>query len=41
MVQCWTATSLPGYRVALEAAYGDTLRLRTYAVVGLGFEQLV
>ena len=34
-------SQLQRYRAALEAAYGDTLRLRTYAVVGLGFERLV
>ena len=32
---------LQRYRTALEASYGETLRLRTYAVVGLGFERLV
>lgn len=34
-------SQLQRYREALEAAYGETLRLRTYAVVGLGFERLV
>lgn len=34
-------SQLQRYRTALEAAYGETLRLRTYAVVGLGFERLV
>ncbi len=29
------------YRSALEERYGETLRLRAYAVVGLGFERLV
>jgi len=32
---------LARYRAALAAQYGDGLRLRTYAVVGLGFERLV
>jgi len=32
---------LQRYRTALEASYGATLRLRTYAVVGLGFERLI
>jgi hypothetical protein len=34
-------SQLQRYRTALEASYGQTLRLRTYAVVGLGFERLV
>lgn len=34
-------SQLQRYRTALEAGYGKTLRLRTYAVVGLGFERLV
>ena len=34
-------SQLQRYRVALQATYGETLRLRTYAVVGLGFERLV
>lgn len=29
------------YRAALEKRYGETLRLRAHAVVGLGFERLV
>jgi ribosomal 50S subunit-associated protein YjgA (DUF615 family) len=29
------------YREALEKRYGETLRLRAYAVVALGFERLV
>lgn len=29
------------YRAALEKRYGETLRLRAYAIVGLGFERLV
>ena len=29
------------YREALERKYGEILRLRTYAVVSLGFERLV
>jgi hypothetical protein len=32
---------LAGYRSALQAQYGDLLRLRVYAVVALGFERLV
>jgi hypothetical protein len=32
---------LHDYRAVLEAKYGDRLRLRSYAVVGLGFERLV
>ena len=32
---------LEGYHQALQAKYGDRLRLRTYAVVALGFERLV
>jgi hypothetical protein len=34
-------SQLQRYRPALQAAYGECLRLRTYAVVGLGFERLV
>mgnify|MGYP003377988531 CR=1 FL=1 len=34
-------SQLQRYRTALHASYGETLRLRTYAVVGLGFERLV
>lgn len=34
-------SQLQRYRTALQASYGATLRLRTYAVVGLGFERLV
>lgn len=34
-------TKLHAYRRALEAKYGGTLRLRTYAVVALGFDRLV
>ena len=34
-------SQLQRYRTALQATYGETLRLRTYAVVGLGFERLV
>ncbi len=30
-----------GYRRTLEAVYGDKLRLRTYAVVAVGFERLL
>ncbi|PKM00346.1 MAG: AAA family ATPase, partial [Gammaproteobacteria bacterium HGW-Gammaproteobacteria-7] len=33
--------TLPGYRARLLARYGARLRLRTYAVVSLGFERLV
>ncbi len=33
--------ALPGYRARLLARYGERLRLRTYAVVSLGFERLV
>ncbi|HEX9734424.1 MAG TPA: hypothetical protein VGG06_20830 [Thermoanaerobaculia bacterium] len=29
------------YRAALERSRGDTLKLRSYAVVALGFERLV
>jgi len=32
---------LEGYHQALQARYGERLRLRTYAVVALGFERLV
>jgi hypothetical protein len=32
---------LEGYRAALQGAYGDRLRLRTFSVVSLGFERLV
>ena len=35
------AGRLAGYRAALQARYGDRLRLRSYAVVSLGFERLV
>ncbi len=35
------AVQLARYREALTAQYGDGLRLRTYAVIGLGFERLV
>ena len=31
---------LPGYRQALARRYGQALRLRTYAVVALGFDRL-
>ncbi|MDQ1301287.1 MAG: hypothetical protein QG637_1208 [Chloroflexota bacterium] len=31
----------PGYRARLVARYGERLRLRTYAVVSLGFDRLV
>ena len=34
-------SQLQRYREALQAAYGNILRLHTYAVVGLGFERLV
>ena len=34
-------SQLQRYRTALEASYGVRLRLRTFAVVGLGFERLV
>lgn len=34
-------TQLQDDRRALVAAYGDTLRLRTYAIVAVGFERLV
>jgi hypothetical protein len=34
-------SQLQRYRTALQARYGATLRLRTYAVVGLGFERVV
>jgi hypothetical protein len=34
-------SGLAGYRSALQAHYGDLLRLRVYAVVALGFERLV
>ena len=34
-------SQLQSYRTALDATYSETLRLRTYAVVGLGFERLV
>jgi hypothetical protein len=33
--------TLPGYRAKLLAHYGARLRLRTYAVVSLGFDRLV
>jgi hypothetical protein len=33
--------TLPGYRASLLARYGARLRLRTYAVVSLGFDRLV
>jgi len=33
--------SLNDYRHALETAYGDVLRLRTYSVVAVGFDRLV
>jgi hypothetical protein len=32
---------LTGYRQTLDAAYGERLRLHTYAVVALGFDRLV
>ncbi len=32
---------LSAYRAALERSRGDTLKLRGYAVVALGFERLV
>ena len=35
------AAQLARYREALTAQYGAGLRLRTYAVIGLGFERLV
>ena len=34
-------TKLDGYRQALEAKYGDQLRLHNYSVVALGFDRLV
>ncbi len=34
-------SQLQRYRTVLQATYGSILRLRTYAVVGLGFERLV
>jgi hypothetical protein len=34
-------TKLQGYRAVLEARYGEMLRLRAYAVVGLGFDRVV
>jgi len=34
-------TQLEGYRKTLLATYGDTLRLRTYGVVSVGYERLV
>ena len=35
------ASQIAAYRTALERSRGDTLRLRSYAVVALGFERLV
>ncbi len=35
------ASRLAEYRTALQARHGDRLRLRSYAVVSLGFERLV
>lgn len=35
------AGRLAGYRAALQARYDDRLRLRSYAVVSLGFERLL
>lgn len=35
------ASQLQKYRADLAAQYGDRLRLRTFAVVALGFERLV
>ncbi len=34
-------TQIAAYRAALERSRGDTLKLRSYAVVALGFERLV
>ncbi len=34
-------TQAAAYRTALERSYGETLKLRSYAVVALGFERLV
>lgn len=34
-------TQLQAYRLKLQAHYGQQLRLRTYAVVALGFERLI
>jgi hypothetical protein len=34
-------TQLRRYRDVLKKRYGETLRMRAYAVVGLGFERLV
>ncbi len=34
-------TQIHRYRAVVRKRYGETLRLRAYAVVGLGFERLV